>query len=147
MANSPNMTNLTGDILIVDDETPNLQLLTQVLSDAGYRALRSIKRPQSAIESALAQPPNLILLDVRMPEMDGFEVCKHLKQDERTREIPIIFVSALQDVQDRIRGFEAGGADFISKPFQEPEVLARTSSLNKPTMRSGNSRISSKPRT
>ncbi len=125
MANSPNMTNLTGDILIVDDETPNLQLLTQVLSDAGYRALRSIKRPQSAIESALAQPPNLILLDVRMPEMDGFEVCKHLKQDERTREIPIIFVSALQDVQDRIRGFEAGGVDFISKPFQEPEVLAR----------------------
>jgi PAS domain S-box-containing protein len=125
MANSPEITNLTGDILIVDDETPNLQLLTQVLSDAGYRSLRSIKRPQSAIESALAQPPNLILLDVRMPEMDGFEVCERLKQDERTSDIPIIFVSALQDVQERVRGFEAGGVDFISKPFQEPEVLAR----------------------
>ncbi len=78
-----------------------------------------------AIESALAQPPSLILLDVRMPEMDGFEVCKRLKQDERTRDIPIIFISALQDVQDRVRGFEAGGVDFITKPFQEEEVLAR----------------------
>ena len=114
-----------GDILIVDDEIPNLQLLTQVLSDAGYQALRSIKRPQSAIESALAEPPSLILLDVRMPEMDGVEVCRRLKQEEQTRDIPVIFVSALQDVQDRIRGFEAGGVDFISKPFQEPEVLAR----------------------
>jgi PAS domain S-box-containing protein len=114
-----------GDILIVDDEIPNLQLLTQVLSDAGYQDLRSAKRPQLAIESALAQPPSLILLDVRMPEMDGFEVCRRLKQEERTRDIPVIFVSALQDVQDRIRGFEVGGVDFISKPFQEPEVLAR----------------------
>jgi PAS domain S-box-containing protein len=114
-----------GDILIVDDEIPNLQLLTQVLSDAGYQALRSIKRPKLAIESALAQPPSLILLDVRMPEMDGFEVCRRLKQEAQTRDIPIIFVSALQDVQDRVRGFEAGGVDFISKPFQEPEVLAR----------------------
>jgi DNA-binding response OmpR family regulator len=60
-----------------------------------------------------------------MPEMDGFEVCKRLKQDERTRDIPIIFISALQDVQDRILGFEAGGADFITKPYQEDEVLAR----------------------
>ena len=120
-----NSINLAGDILIVDDEIPNLQLLTQVLSDAGYQALRSIKRPKLAIESALAQPPSLILLDVRMPEMDGFEVCRRLKQEERTRDIPVIFVSALQDVQDRIRGFEAGGVDFISKPFQEPEVLAR----------------------
>jgi PAS domain S-box-containing protein len=120
-----NSINLAGDILIVDDEIPNLQLLTQVLSDAGYQALRSIKRPQSALESALALPPSLILLDVRMPQMDGFEVCRRLKQEERTRDIPVIFVSALQDVQDRIRGFEAGGVDFISKPFQEPEVLAR----------------------
>ena len=114
-----------GDILIVDDETPNLQLLTEVLSNAGYRALRSAKRPQLALESALTQPPNLILLDVRMPEMDGFEVCRRLKQEETTRDIPVIFVSSLQDVQDRVRGFEAGGVDFISKPFQESEVLAR----------------------
>ena len=113
-----------GDILIVDNEIPNLQLLTQLLSEAGYQ-VRPAERPQVAIESALAQPPSLILLDVRMPEMDGFEVCRRLKQEERTRDIPIIFVSALQDVQDRIRGFKVGGVDFISKPFQESEVLAR----------------------
>jgi PAS domain S-box-containing protein len=125
MTTEAETTNLSGDILIVDDEIPNLQLLTEVLSEAGYRDVRSIKQPQMAIESALAQPPSLILLDVRMPEMDGFEVCQRLKQEELTRDIPIIFVSALQDVQDRVRGFEAGGVDFISKPFQEPEVLAR----------------------
>ena len=125
MPDIKNSTNLTGDILIVDDETANLQLLVQVLSDAGYQALRSARRPQLAIDSALAQPPSLILLDVRMPEMDGFEVCRRLKQEERTRDIPVIFVSALQDLQDRVQGFEAGGVDFISKPFQEQEVLAR----------------------
>jgi PAS domain S-box-containing protein len=122
---SENATNFASDILIVDDEIPNLQLLTQVLADAGYTSLRSARRPQMAIESALAQPPSLILLDVRMPEMDGFEVCRRLKREAKTSEIPIIFVSALQDVQDRINGFEAGGVDFISKPFQEKEVLAR----------------------
>jgi PAS domain S-box-containing protein len=123
--NSINLTgDILGDILIVDDEIPNLQLLTQLLSEAGYQ-VRPAKRPQLAIESALAQPPSLILLDVRMPEMDGFEVCRRLKQEEQTRDIPVIFVSALQDVQDRIRGFEAGGVDFISKPFQELEVMAR----------------------
>ena len=78
-----------------------------------------------AIKSALAQPPSLILLDVRMPDMDGFEVCKRLKQDGRTCDIPIIFISALQDVQDKLRGFEVGGVDYISKPFQEEEVLVR----------------------
>jgi PAS domain S-box-containing protein len=112
------------DILIIDDEIPNLKLLTEYLSQAGYR-VRPTEKPQQAIDSALAKPPALILLDVRMPEMDGFEVCKRLKQDERTRDIPIIFVSALQDVKDKVRGFEAGGVDYITKPFQEPEVLAR----------------------
>jgi PAS domain S-box-containing protein len=112
------------DILIVDDEIANLQLLTQVLSDAGYQ-VRPANDPQLAIDSALAQPPSLILLDARMPKMDGFDVCRRLKQDERTRDIPIIFVSALHGVQDRVRGFEAGGVDFISKPFEAPEILAR----------------------
>ncbi len=116
---------LASEILIVDDEVPNLQLLTQVLGDAGYTSLRSARKPQLAIESALTQPPTLILLDVRMPEMDGFEVCRRLKQEPQTREVPIIFVSALQNVEDRVRGFEVGGVDFIAKPFQAPEVLAR----------------------
>jgi signal transduction histidine kinase len=124
MPKNQNPINITGDILIVDDEVQNLRLLTQFLSEAGYQVLPA-ERPKLAIKSALAHPPNLILLDVRMPEIDGFEVCRRLKQEERTRDIPIIFVSALQDVQDRIRGFEVGGVDFISKPFQETEVLAR----------------------
>ena len=117
-------TFLSIDILIVDDEIPNLKLLAEFLGHAGYQ-VRSTEKPQLAIDSALAKPPALILLDVRMPEMDGFEVCKRLKQDERTRDVPVIFISALQDVQDRIRGFEVGGVDFISKPIQKEEVLAR----------------------
>ena len=104
------------DILIVDDESANLQLLSELLGRAGYQ-VRPANDPQLAIDSALAQPPKLILLDVKMPEMDGFEVCRRLKQDERTRDIPVIFISALQDVQSRVRGLEAGGVDFISKPF------------------------------
>ncbi len=112
------------DILIVDDEIPNLKLLAEYLGQAGYR-VRSTEKPQQAIDSALEKPPTLILLDVKMPEMDGFEVCRHLKQHEQTRDIPIIFISALQEVQDKVRGFEAGGVDFITKPFQEEEVLAR----------------------
>jgi CheY-like chemotaxis protein len=89
-----------------------------------YR-LRPVRGPQLALDSARAQPPSLILLDVRMPEMDGFEVCRRLKQEDRTRDVPVIFVSALQDAQERVRGFEVGGVDFVSKPFQEQEILAR----------------------
>jgi PAS domain S-box-containing protein len=124
MSTNQNTKKHTDSILIVDDETASLRLLTDILSAEGYR-VRPTDRPQYAIESAMANPPSLILLDVRMPEMDGFEVCRRLKQEERTRDIPVIFVSALKDVQDRVLGFEAGGVDFISKPFQEPEVLAR----------------------
>ncbi len=116
--------DVPDDILIVDDEIPNLQLLAELLGKEGYH-VREATQPQMAIKSALAQPPSLILLDVRMPDMDGFEVCKRLKQDGRTCDIPIIFISALQDVQDKLRGFEVGGVDYISKPFQEEEVLAR----------------------
>ena len=124
MPKSQDSKTTPGDILIVDDETANLKLLEELLIREGYQ-VRPADLPQLAIDSALAQPPALILLDVRMPEMDGFEVCRRLKQDERTRDIPVIFVSALQDVQDKVRGFETGGIDFITKPFQEEEVLAR----------------------
>jgi PleD family two-component response regulator len=113
-----------GDILIVDDETTNLKLLKELLSREGYQ-VRAADLPQLAIKSALAQSPALILLDVKMPEMDGFEVCKRLKQDERTRDVPVIFISVLQEAEDKVRGFEVGGVDFITKPFQETEVLAR----------------------
>lgn len=113
-----------ADVLIVDDESANLQLLSELLTRAGYQ-VRPTDDPQLAIDSSLEQPPKLILLDVRMPDMDGFEVCSRLKQDERTRDIPVLFISALQDLRDRIQGFEVGGVDFITKPFQDSEVLAR----------------------
>ena len=116
--------DIVGDILIVDDEMPNLKLLSELLGREGHQ-VRPANNPQLALDSARAQPPKLILLDVRMPQMDGFEVCERLKQDERTCDIPIIFISALQDVRDRVRGFNVGGVDFISKPFQDSEVLAR----------------------
>ena len=113
-----------GDILVVDDETTNLKMLKEILWSEGYQ-VRPADHPLLAIDSALAQPPDLILLDVKMPEMDGYEVCKRFKQNDRTCDIPIIFISALQDAQDKVLGFEAGGVDFISKPFQAEEVLAR----------------------
>jgi formate hydrogenlyase transcriptional activator len=116
--------NTENDILIVDDEIASLRLLTELLEKEGYR-VRPTERAQTAIDAALATPPSLILLEVRLPEMDGFELCLRLKQDERTRHVPIIFVSALHDTEARINGFKAGGADFISKPFQELEILAR----------------------
>jgi PAS domain S-box-containing protein len=117
------MLSLT-DILVVDDTPANLSLLATLLKEAGY-VVRAAPTPELALQSALAQPPALMLLDVRMPGMDGFEVCSRLKQDTRTRDVPIIFVSGQSDLADRVRGFELGGADFISKPFQREEILAR----------------------
>ncbi len=119
-----NLKNYTGDILIVDDSIVDLQLLTEILNREGFQ-VRPFESPQPAIESALSQPPYLILLEAGMQKMDGFEVCQLLKQAERTRDIPIIFVSARTEGADRIKCYKAGGVDFISKPFQETEVLAR----------------------
>ena len=117
-------TILSQDILIVVDEISNLKLLTEFLGQEGYH-IRSTEKPQLAIDSALAKPPALILLDVSIPEMGSFEVCKRLKQDKRTHDIPIIFLSALQDVKDEVLGFEAERVDFITKPFRKEDVLAR----------------------
>jgi len=114
----------TADILVVDDTTATLRLLTEILTEAGYKT-RPVEDPRLALEAARAQPPSLILLDVRMPHMSGYELCRQLKQDERTHEIPVIFVSALDELVDRIQGFEVGGVDYITKPIQEAEVLAR----------------------
>jgi PleD family two-component response regulator len=93
-----------------------------------------------AIDSELASPPMLILLDVEVPDMNGYEVCRRLRQDERTRDIPIIFISSLHDPEDRVKGFDAGGVDFISKPFQEREVLARVTSAVCSSIWNGSSR-------
>ncbi len=112
------------DILIVDDEVPNLQLLTQLLSEAGYQ-VRPSTSPRLALKSALAKPPNLILLDVKMPEMDGFELCRRLKSNAATKDIPVIFLSSLRDTGDKVRGLQLGALDYVSKPFQPKEVIAR----------------------
>jgi PAS domain S-box-containing protein len=124
MTTNSSWTDPAIDILVVDDEIGSRRLLTEILAKEGYR-VRPADGPQVALESARAHPPGLILLDVRMPVMSGFEVCRRLKQDERTRDIPIIFVSALHEMEDRVQGFEIGGVDFISKPIEEAEVLAR----------------------
>ena len=111
-------------ILMVDDSPDNLRLLTAVLKRGGL-VPRPVTSGKQAIKAAEVDPPDLVLLDVRMPEMSGVEVCQHFKQDERLRGIPIIFISGLQGSDDKVEGFRAGGADFVCKPFQEEEVLAR----------------------
>ncbi len=112
------------EILVVDDTPANLQLLTGILAEQGY-AVRSASNGPLALRSVAAKAPNLILLDVKMPELDGFEVCRRLKAEEQSRKIPVIFISALDEVIDKVKGFDAGGVDYISKPFQPEEVLAR----------------------
>jgi len=113
-----------GNILIVDDNPANLQLLSQMLLKEGYR-VRPVLDGERALAATYSQLPDLILLDVMMPEMDGYEVCAQLKAKPDTRDIPIIFISALNAIQDKIKAFKAGGVDYINKPFQMPEVLAR----------------------
>ena len=124
MSREDDLTIETADILIVDDESANLKLLSDILARDNYH-VRPANSPELAVASALENPPDLILLDIRMQNMNGFEVCASLKQHDRTCGIPILFISALQKTADKIRAFEAGGVDFITKPFQEEEVLAR----------------------
>jgi len=118
------MNSNKGNILIVDDTLENLQLLSNTLSTQGYKVRGAVKG-QMAIRTARSFPPNLILLDIKMPGMDGYEVCEHLKADEQTRDIPVIFISALDEVIDKVRAFQVGGVDYITKPFHVEEVLAR----------------------
>ncbi|MDY7016019.1 MAG: response regulator, partial [Cyanobacteriota bacterium] len=116
-----------GSILVVDDTPANLRLLVGMLTQRGYEARPAISG-KLALSGARTMPPDLILLDIMMPEMDGYEVCAQLKTDERTREIPVIFISALDETVDKVRAFRVGGVDYISKPFRKEEVLARVES-------------------
>lgn len=113
-----------GDILVVDDLLENGQLLLQMLTEAGYEVRQAINGKQ-ALRAVFYDPPDLILLDIRMPEMDGYEVCETLKSSEETAHIPIIFLSALNESFDKVKAFALGGADYIAKPFDVNEVLAR----------------------
>ena len=111
-------------ILVVDDLADNLKILSRTLSKQGYQ-VRCAKNGSTALLGANKILPNLILLDIKMPDIDGYQVCKQLKANERTRNIPVIFLSALDDVLDKVKAFEVGGVDYISKPFQIKEVLVR----------------------
>ena len=113
-----------GNILIVDDTPENLQVLSATLSDRGYK-VRGVINGKMAIRAARSGCPDLILLDIKMPEMDGYEVCTQLKEDPKTSEIPVIFISALDEVLDKLTAFQVGGVDYVTKPFHVAEVLAR----------------------
>jgi signal transduction histidine kinase len=121
---TPQFDDPKSDILIIDDALPNLQVLSTMLAEHGY-GVRGVANGPTALMVANAKPPDLILLDVRMPEMDGYQVCQRLKADEQTRDIPVIFISALDDLADKVQGFAVGGVDYITKPIQVEEVLAR----------------------
>src|SRR2546428_11531226 len=111
-------------ILIVDDELFNVDYLEQELEDLGYTTV-SARNGREALEKVASEAPDLILLDVMMPVMDGFTVCRILKENDETRLIPIVIMTALGNVEDRIRGIEAGADDFLTKPVDERELLAR----------------------
>ncbi len=115
---------LKGDILIVDDSPDNLRVLSTTLIERGY-TVRCVKSGTMALIGVQTSAPTLILLDIWMPNMSGYEVCKRLKSDVNTRHIPVIFLSALDDTADKLKAFEVGGVDYITKPFQTEEVLAR----------------------
>lgn len=113
-----------GVVMVVDDNPANLKLMEEMLRPRGYE-IRSFPRGRMALAAASQRPPDLILLDITMPEMSGYEVCEQLKSDPRLSNIPVIFLSALDALQDRLRGFRSGAVDYISKPFQFEEVQAR----------------------
>jgi DNA-binding response OmpR family regulator len=111
-------------ILVVDDSLETLMLLTEIFTYHGYKVFTA-SDGQSALRSVEVEVPDLILLDVKMPDMDGYEVCRHLKSAEQSRTIPVIFISGLDVTASKVEGFEAGGIDYIAKPFQPAEALAR----------------------
>ena len=124
MTADPQQTAANGDILVVDDCLENLKYLKAFLTASGYR-VRAANDGELALRSIKAKPPALILLDIKMPGMDGFEVCSALKSNSESQNIPVIFISALNDVANKIKAFNMGGVDYINKPFQAEEVKSR----------------------
>jgi diguanylate cyclase (GGDEF)-like protein/PAS domain S-box-containing protein len=114
-----------GEVLIVEDTPASLKLLSDLLTEAGYY-VRQAPNGELALWTAQSRPPELILLDIRMPGIDGFEVCRRLKASPELSQVPVIFLSAQHDTDDKVRGFALGAVDFIAKPFQAEEILART---------------------
>jgi CheY-like chemotaxis protein len=121
---NPATNNTLPDIVAVDDNPTNLKVLMQMLRENDYK-VRLATNGQLALTAVQAKLPDLILLDIMMPDMDGYEVCRRLKANERTKDIPVIFISAIYETIDKITAFAVGGVDYITKPFQHEEVLAR----------------------
>jgi PleD family two-component response regulator len=119
-----NTNEFIADILIVDDKLENIRFLSSFLSKQGYQVRKAING-QAALMAARTVSPDLILLDINMPGMGGYEVCQQLKGEPQTSSIPIIFLSAADDIADKIRAFQVGGVDYITKPFQLEEALVR----------------------
>ena len=117
-------TNILPNILIVDDLPANLRLLEMMFVDRGY-TIRTVLSGNLALQAASAEPPDLILLDINMPKMDGYEVCRQLKADAALKDIPVIFISALNGTIDKVKAFSVGGVDYVTKPLQCEEVYAR----------------------
>ncbi len=111
-------------ILIIDDKNENLHYLNSILKVYDYN-IRATTDPSFALTSSESYPPDLILLDIKMPNIDGFEVCKLFKENDKLKDIPIIFISAIDDIEIKVKAFEQGGVDYITKPFEKEEVLAR----------------------
>jgi CheY-like chemotaxis protein len=124
MSDAQSATGRKYRILVIDDNPANLRLLALMLGDHGF-TVHTANGGQVALRFLEAIIPDLILLDGRMPEMDGFQVCERLKADPRTRDIPVIFVSASNDPSDKVKAFHSGGVDYILKPFLEEDMLAR----------------------
>lgn len=122
--NEPQATIARGRILIVDDAPFNLRLLTAMLQDDGYEVRQAISG-KFALQVVPIVKPDLILLDINMPEMDGYEVCRILKRMPEFKDIPVIFISALDGALDKEKAFAAGGLDYITKPFQLQDILSR----------------------
>ena len=122
---APELPKFQANLLIVDDAPANLQLLGEMLRRQGFK-VRPVPSGELALQAARREPPDLILLDINMPPgMSGYEVCEQLKADEKLRDIPVIFISALNEVMDKVKAFNTGGVDYVTKPFQFEEVDAR----------------------
>ncbi|NEQ40553.1 MAG: response regulator [Okeania sp. SIO3I5] len=125
MVSSPTVSDsLKANILVVDDQPKNLKLLSHLLEEEGYEVQQAING-KVALKALTQSNPDIILLDIHMPELDGYTVCQKIKTAPETQDIPVIFVTALNESWDKVKGFSVGGSDYITKPFKIIEVLAR----------------------